>query len=557
MTDRDDGGEAILAACRSLGVEVIFCASGSEWAPVWEALARQDHDQIAGPEYVDLLHETLAVAMASGFGIATGRPSLVLLHAVPGLLQGACGIHGALLSQTAMVIASSESSTYGESDPDPGGQWYRNLSVVGGPQTVASAFTKWASQVGSVATLYGAVVRAVEMARRSPAGPVYLNIPVEVLLAPWDRERADVHAIAAPGHRVSPLDELDAAAGLLLAAEHPVILTESVGRHPDGFAALLELAELLAVPVIEPASAVTSNFPRTNPLHRGGADRELLESADLVVLACCRAPWYPPSDRPAKARILVIDDVVHRPYMDYQVVGADWYLEGDVGRTLRALTAEIQRKGPVDARVDARRERLVASRPVPRVPDPTVLDAALVVDRLRAFIHPEGAVIDETITHSRVIAEYLRADAPGRYSYVQGGLGQGLGVALGVKYADPTREVVLTIGDGSFLYNPVVPCLTASDALGLPLLVVVLNNHRYLSMQMNHLRFYPAGTAVRDDNFRGVDLTSQPNIADLAAPFGMFGATVRNPDELDDALERALASVRSGTTALVDVHVVR
>ena len=105
---------------------------------------------------------------------------------------------------------------------------------------------------------------------------------------------------------------------------------------------MLELAELLAVPVLEPASAVTSNFPRTHELHRGAADDDLLGAADLIVLACCRAPWYPPSDRPAAAEVLVIDEVLHRPYVDYQVLGADQYLEGDIGPTLRAIASRGQ-----------------------------------------------------------------------------------------------------------------------------------------------------------------------------------------------------------------------
>ena len=86
--------------------------------PVWEALARQDRDGTPGPRYVDLMHETLAVAMATGYGLVTGRPQLVLLHAGPGLLQGACGIHGALLAQVGMVICSAESLTYGEGGVD-------------------------------------------------------------------------------------------------------------------------------------------------------------------------------------------------------------------------------------------------------------------------------------------------------------------------------------------------------------------------------------------------------------------------------------------------------
>lgn len=558
MTDRVDGGEAVLAACRDLGVDVIFSSPGSEWAPVWEALARQRRDHAPGPRYVDLMHETLAVAMATGYTLVTGRPQLVLLHAGPGLLQGACGIHGALLSGVPMVICSAESTTYGESGTDPGSQWYRNLSVVGGPQAIAAPFTKWATQVGDVGTLYGSVVRAAEIARRAPAGPVYLNVPVEVLLHEWTPRAA--RPVPRPGARVSPAAELREAARRISTARRPVIVTESAGRHADGFEALLAFAESFAVPVVEPQSAVCANFPRDHALHAGGDAAPLLRDADLVILVCCRAPWYPPSNRPAQADVLVVDDVPHRPHMDYQVLGADQYLEGDVGPTLRALTRTVRDVGVNPELVAARNAELDREpRPidVSARQDPGGIEPAHVVTCLRELLDPDAAVVDETITHSRIVQRHLHADRPGRYTYVQGGLGQGLGVALGVKLAAVDREVALVIGDGSMLYNPIVQALSASRSLRLPLLIVVFDNRQYLSMKLNHLRFYPDGAAVAENSFLGVDLADQPDLADLAVPFGMFGVTVTDPDDVKPAIARALDTVRAGTTALVDVRVAR
>jgi acetolactate synthase-1/2/3 large subunit len=562
MTDEHlDGGEAVLAACRSLGVDVVFASSGSEWAPVWEALARQDRDGTAGPRYVDLLHETLAVAMATGYGLVTRRPQLVLVHAVPGLLQGACGIHGALLAGVPMVVASSESTSYGDGGgADPGSQWYRNLSIVGGPQAVANPWTKWSTQVGDVSTVYSSVVRAAEIAARPTAGPVYLNIPVEVLLDEWTPSALVGRAVPEAGQRVSTAGDLEQAARRLLAAERPVIVTESAGRHADGFEALLELAETLAVPVIEPQAAVCANFPRTNPLHRGGDAAAAVADADLVVLLCCRAPWYPPSDRPVAADVLVVDDVPHRPYVDYQVLGADQYLEGDIGPTLRALTGAVRAAGVDEQKVAARRAGLTVpprNEPAPRQPGEHWIDPGDVVDCLRELLDPDAAVVDETITHARIVQQRLQADRPGRYSYVQGGLGQGIGVALGVKMADTEREVALVIGDGAMLYNPIVQSLSAARTLDLPILIVVFNNRQYRSMKLNHLRFYPDGVAVREDDFRGVDLDGQPELAKVAESLGVLGLSLTEPEELKSGLAQALAGVRNGVSALVDVRVTR
>jgi len=165
--------------------------------------------------------------------------------------------------------------------------------------------------------------------------------------------------------------------------------------------------------------------------------------------------------------------------------------------------------------------------------------------------------VDETITHSRVVQRHLRRTRADSYFYVQGGLGQGIAVALGVKLAAPDRTVVLTIGDGAFLYNPVIPSLEAAKANGLPLLILIYNNHEYRSMKMNHLRFYPRGAAVETGEFLGNDLSGQPSLAAFAEPFGMHGETVFGSEELRPALERALKSVRTGTTAIVNVRVSR
>ena len=149
-TERLDGGEAVLEAFRNLGVDYIISSPGSEWPSVWEALARQKTNEIDGPRYIDCWHETLAVTMAMGYTRVTGRMQAVLLHAGVGLLQGSLGIHGAYLAEIPMVVCSGESITYGE-DPefDPGAQWYRNLSVVGGPNRLVDPFVKWSSHVTS------------------------------------------------------------------------------------------------------------------------------------------------------------------------------------------------------------------------------------------------------------------------------------------------------------------------------------------------------------------------------------------------------------------------
>jgi len=577
MTAPDaDGGEALLQACADLGADYIFSSAGSEWAPVWEALARRDEAGEAAPRYLDLAHETVAVGMATGYAAVTGRVQVVLLHAGAGLLQGANAVHGALLTGVPVVVCSGESTGYGDAaGRNPGSQWYRNLSIVGGPQGLAAPFTKWASAAADPGVLYDTVKRAGELAAQPPAGPVYVNTPVEILLGPWQRPPA-AHPAPPPPRTVAADEDVEAAARLLAAAQRPVLAVESAGNDPGAFAALVELADLLAIAVVEPQSAVCTSFPRTHPLHQGGDLAALAADADLVVLLGCRAPWYPPGAKPGTAKVLVIDEVPHRPSMAYQVLTADHYVGGDAAATLRAIIARLRGLGqPADAgAVAARRQRLAAAHAAadaarqdaeqraagsPQAPvDPVAVAAAL-----RHLLDADAAVVDETITHSRTIARHLMADAPGRYRYVQGGLGQGLGVALGTKLAMKGAGeagggmTVLTVGDGSWLYNPVLPGLMASAEHGLPLLVVIFNNGSYASMKNNHLRSYPDGAAARSGRFRGVDLSAQPDAGAVASAAGAAGITVRAAGQLMPALDKAITTVRGGQTAVVNVLLTR
>ena len=578
-----DGGDAVLQAATDIGADYILSSAGSEWAPVWEALARRDAADAAavtaggsasrGPGYLDLTHETLAVAMATGYAGVTGRAQLVLLHAAAGLLQGANAIHGALLTGAPMVICSGESTGYGDAaGADPGSQWYRNLSVVGGPQAIAAPFTKWANAAGDVSVLYGMLKRAGELAAQAPAGPVYVNTPVEVLLAPWQPKAVSPAPVARASSTVAVPEDVALAVRLLAAARRPVLAVETAGRDPEAFAALVELAELLAIPVVEPQSAVSSSFPRGNPLHAGGELGPLAGQADLVVLVGCRSPWYPPSSKPGNATVLVIDEVAHRPHMAYQVLTADHYVGGAAGPTLRAITGGLRAafdRGLVDAgAIEARRAERAAAfaeseaargaaehKALASAEGP--VDPVAVAATLRELIGDDALVVDETITHSRVIARHLMADTPGRYSYVQGGLGQGLGVALGVKLAAPGRLVVQTVGDGTWLYNPVPQGIMASAQYGLPLLVVIFNNKKYLSMRFNLTRAYPAGSYVTGQAGYGVDLSAQPDAAAVAAAAGAAGFTVTTTPELAPTLEKAIAAVRAGQTAVVNVYLTR
>jgi len=557
-----DGGEAIVEAFRNLDIDYVICSPGSEWPPVWEAFARQDVGARPGPKYIDCGHEILAVGIAFGYTQVTGRMQAVLLHAGAGLLQGSMGIQGARAAEIPMIVMSGESLGYGETKGfDPGNQWYRNLGVVGGPQRLLDPVVKWSSQAPSPETLYQSVIRVGEMAQRAPAGPVYLNVPVETMMHPWQRPAHLRKIPVAPKVQALPID-VERIAAMIAQAEYPIIVTEDAGRDPVAFAGLMELAELMGIPVIEGRAASTANFPKSHALHLRSNIAPHLPKTDLALLVSSRVPWYPPGNYPPNATIVAINDTPLKGHMVYQTMYADHYLEGDVGISLQLLTAALKRTGHTVQRHEARRNRwsqeheklVVAARATldAAAKDTTAISAASLCRALNEAMPADTIYLDETIVHSPILRELLTWEQPHSYLRIPSGLGQGLGISLGTKLGAKNRPVVLLIGDGSFLYTPVLPALTFSKDQDCPLLIVILNNNNYEVMRRTHLEWYPSGVAASEKMFYGVHING-PDYSMVAQFIGGHGERVVQPADLQSALQRGLASVQAGKTAILNV----
>ena len=560
MAQRLDGGEAILEALRRLGVDYIISSPGSEWPAVWDALARQALNEQPGPAYLNTWHETLAVAMASGYTRLTGRMQAVLLHAGVGVLQGSMGIHGAWQGEVPMLVCSGETGAYGETpDFDPGPQWLRNLSIPGGPNRLVEAITKWSSRVTSPQTLYETVSRAGELAQRAPRGPAFLNIPMETMREEWRPPAAPKARPPAPRSFPDPA-VVAQVAGLLARSSRPVIVADAAGRSNAGFEALVALAETAKLPVYESEGPFCANFPKDHPLHHGYDLPRRLADYDLFLVVGNRAPWYPPSAGPAGAAVVIIDEYPIKEYMAYQDLQADCYLEGDVAASLGALTAALGETGyqrpPSPTQNDAPPQNAGVWETYRRLPDGAAdaspIDPAWLCNVLNEVMPPDTVFIDETITHRSRILRRIGWNSPHSYLRPAGGLGQGLGIALGAKLAAPERPVAALVGDGSLLYNPVPQSLGAAQEHRLPILIVVFNNGGYAAMKNLHLSFYPQGTAAQSGKFHGVDIPG-PNYAELVAPFGGYGEQVADPRRLPQALQAGLDAVAQGRTAIIDV----
>ena len=561
MATNYDGGEAILEAFRSLGVEHIISSPGSEWSPVWEALARQKTGNRPGPDFIECWHETLAVNMAMGFTQYTGKMQAVLLHAGVGLMQGEMGIHTARNYEVPMVVMSGESVTYGE-DPtvEPGEQWYGSLGIVGGPHRIVEPVTKWATQAGSVHTLYEQTVRAGEMAQHIPQAPTYMNVPLEHMLSEWTPPPNFRTVPPVPKTQAMNAD-IEKVAALMLKARKPIVVTESVGREPEAFHALVELCDLMAIPVVEGRAMGYSNFPRNNPMWLGrNIDRAVKES-DFTLLVKARAPWYPPSNRPQSATVVAISENPLKVQYPYQNLQADLYLEGDVAAALKLLTAAAKAGGATAAAYDDRRKSITAEHDAlmssmlaaeQKAKDKGPIDPLWLCGAVREVMPKDVIFLEETIVHNGLLKQHLPWNDPQSFFTCGGGLGQGTGLSLGVKLAAGKRPVVLFIGDGAFLYNPITQALGASRQHNLPLLIIICNNQKYSAMQKNHTDYYPKGAAVQHDVWHGVHIDG-PEYSDLGKPFGFHGLRVEKPEELVGALKAGLESIQNGKTSIINV----
>jgi acetolactate synthase-1/2/3 large subunit len=555
-----DGGEAILEAFRKLKIDYIMSSPGSEWSPVWEALARQKLDKRPGPTFIESWHETLAVNMATGYTLITGRPQAVLLHAGVGMLQGSMGVHGALQNEVPMVVMSGESQTLGEDpDLDIEQQWYGGLTV-GGIERFVEPVAKWARAVTSPFTLYETVIRAGEMAQRVPKGPIYLNVALEHMLHDWTPPTAAREVPSAPVLQPRAQD-IEEVAGLLRHSKHPAIVTETSGREPAAFQALVDLADLLAIPVVNGRASAYANFPTDHPLYLGMGNYKAVENADLVLLIGGRAPWYPAQRRPTSGKIVAINDNPLKGHMVYQNLHIDFYLEGDIAESLRLLTAAVK-QSKIDANaVKTRRERWTRAHESyvaglhgerEKARNGSAIAPASLMGALAEVMPSDTIYVDETITHSPLLRQHLPQTMPQSFFRGSGGLGQGIGTALGIKLATRQRPVALLVGDGSFLYNPIIQALGASKQHELPIVIVVLNNKKYEAMRKGHVHHYPDGASASRNLHYGVTIDG-PDYERLGDHFGFHGQRVEKLGELNGVLKKGLVATKEGKTSILNV----
>lgn len=557
-----NGAEVLIDILNGYGVAAMFSSPGSEWPPLWEALARRAAAGQKAPTYYNARHEDLAVGQAMGYARATGKLGVCLIHATVGTLHASMGIRAAYHEQIPLLVLSGESVTFGEG-PDAwvGAQWGRFLADHGGPARLVDAYVKSSFGLNTPAVLAGAVHRACALAMDAPQGPVFLSLPFEYLHQPAVLPAPARYAFPSlPQPARAPLER---AADWLRGARNPLIIVENAARDAAEVERLVQLAERLGAGVVEGQHPGFVNFPRQHALHAGFYAQPYLKDVDAVLMLEAPGPWYPPTAMtPAQAKLISVAQDPLRGRDPYTGFTADLIVPGDAMAAVDVLLEFIpsptagaaERSAMWGERSRARRAQWCEQALAQASASP--IDARFACHELNACLPDDALIVDETILTHHTIINVMDRLKPGHFiNALSGGLGLGLGMGLGAALAQPGRLPVVFVGDGTYNYNPGLAALGFCQQYGVGLLTVIFNNGHYRSMQMGTEFLYPQGAAVTHGNHVSSPIAPNPDYGQLAALFGGHGETVTEGTQIRAALERAVAAVRAGRPAIVDLRI--
>jgi acetolactate synthase I/II/III large subunit len=468
----------------------------------------------------------------------------------------------ALQERTPMTVLSPDTLTYGEIPSlDPGPEWPSLLVDFAGPARDGELCVKWAKEAKTAGDLVHELRRALYFAEAIPKGPTLVSVPFDLLMSPVPFE---ARPRIEPQPVLAPPAQLDEVAALLARSAEPIIITEYGGRTEGEAVALISLAEALAAPIFEFIMPAYHNAPRAHPLVMPGTVEPVLERADAIVVAGSNAPWHPPSSalRPGCAVIHLEEDPLRprAPYWGYRTTHA---VAGDREANLCGLAERLRRQLPSAPQERAGRWTAYKHQFLAQSVKDTdaalaqvegAVPAAALFRALHRALPASSSIVDEIVSEITQMKQFLFESKPFRqYRGWTGALGTGLGTALGVKLARPGDTVVCVIGDGAFHYNPVPAALGFAQQYGTPILIVVCDNRGYTSQTWNIYKYFADGAAVRSGQFFGNVITPTPDYVKLAEAYGGTGERVENTAALESAIERALAALAAGRSALLDV----
>jgi acetolactate synthase I/II/III large subunit len=563
---------AFLEALAEAGVRYIFANLGSDHPGLIEALARaraqgrEDHV----PQLIVCPHETVALAAAHAYATVTRQPQAVFVHVDAGTQNLGGAISNAMRGRVPVLIFAG-AAPFTITGELPGGrnEFIHWIQDVPDQRGIMRGYVKYDNEIRTGRNVKQLVHRALQIARSEPAGPVYLVGPREVMEEPLEPYAADPAQYPSAGPAALTSEVTREIANALAGASHPLIVTSYLGRNPDAVPALVELAEMLAIPVLESA-AFCVNFPGDHRLHAGyqfttAAQNELLAAADVILVLDSDVPWIHATSRPAPdAAIYVVDIDPVKADMAMWHVPARRIAGADSKVAVEQITQFVRDHvrlpaGLVEVRwaaaADTSRARR-AALDAQEQPEADVITPRYLTGCVRELLAGTDALIlTEAITNYQVVAEHLRASRPGSLIGSGGGsLGWAGGGAVGAKLASPERTVVCLVGDGSFLFGVPSSAQWVARRYGTPALTVIYDNRGWAAPKFSALQVHPDGAAAQANDFH-VSFDPEADLPGVArAAGGAYGVTVSDPAELPHVLKDALAVVHGGRSAVVSVQ---
>ncbi|GIX14467.1 MAG: acetolactate synthase [Paracoccaceae bacterium] len=553
-----NGAQSLLLGMKAAGIDWLFGNAGTDFPPIIEALCQLDPDAVPRP--VTCPHESAAVGMAHGYWLATGRPQAVMVHVNVGLANAAMGVINAASDNVPMLVMSGRTPITEAGRPGCrvtpihyGQEMYDQSDLVAEPVKFHYEM-RFPEQGAALAD------RALAIAASAPAGPAYLSLPREVLMAEIPEALAapvSARPPASPAHP-DPV-AIGRLAAWLQAAETPLILVQRGDPAGRLGRALADFAARHAVAVAEP-------FPTRNvmaddhPCFLGQDVKGALKGADLVVVLDTPIPWVGATMAPAPgARVVHIAPDPHFARLPVRGFRTDLAIAADPVAALAALDGALPAPhGRAAARGAALAERSAARRAAARALAEAGCAAPMSAEWMSRCI---GAVMDDgAVVFSELGVQPGVMGLKGANRFFSaphsGGLGWALPAALGAQLADRDRLVIACVGDGSYIFANPVACHQIAEALALPVLTIIKNNRMWNAVRRSVIGSYPDGAAARANAMPLTSLEPAPDFCAIAAASRAWTARVDSGAALPGVLAEAVRVVREERRqALLDVSV--
>ena len=571
------GADFMVDCLRSLNLDYVASCPGSTFRGLQESII--NYGMNSKPEFITCIHEEASVAMCHGYGKIAGKPMAAMVHGVVGLQHSSMAIYNAFCDQVPAVVMAGNVGN--GTQRRPGVEWAHSAHDQG---IIVRDYVKWDDQANNLQDFAEGMVRGYDLATTTPMGPVMVVIdadqqeeelePGRKLFIPKLRTR--VQPIGDPG-------ALAEAAKLLVAAENPVIVSGRYTRTEAGPKRLVQLAELLQAPVVDEHTRM--NMPNRHPLNHSQRGAAMIRQAD-VILALEPMDLYGTLNnvddligRPAKPKVrpgtkvivLGTTDTNIKPnmgeYERYQA--ADMGIVGDAENSLPWLIQAVEkemtpaRKAVAAARGDKLKEAgakflQAAHQEAAYGWDASPVSTARTAAELWNQIKNEDWTMASEVTFLSNWP-YRLWNIEKHYHTIGGSVGGGVGynapAALGAALANKEhgRITVALNGDGDLMMSPGVLWTAAHHKI--PILYIVHNNRAWHQEYMHVQR-------MAERNQRGIDRAyigttmHDPGIdfAMLAKSMGVYSqGPISNPADVGPAIQRAIAVVKNGEPALIDV----